>query len=181
MSRLAKNPLPIPSSVTIEVSGQEVKAKGPKGEMTYVAHNDVAVSVKDAEEGKVVKVDFVGTKSDTKPLWGTTWSNIRNVITGVSEGFVRELNIVGVGYRANVQGSDLVLSLGFSHEVRHAIPSDVTIEVVNQTEVKVSGIDKQRVGQVASDIRSYRPPEPYKGKGIRYKDEYIFRKEGKKK
>lgn len=182
MSRLARNPLSVPDAVTIEINGQDVKAKGPKGELTYTAHNDVAVALQDAEEGgKVIKVDFVGKTAQTKPLWGTNWSNIRNIIEGVNTGYVKELEIVGVGYRANVQGRDLVLSLGFSHEVRHPIPEGVNIEVENQTLVKISGIVKQQVGQVAAEIRSYRAPEPYKGKGIRYKDEYIFRKEGKKK
>jgi len=182
MSRLARNPISVPEGVTIEIAGQDVKAKGSKGELTYTAHNDIAVALTDAEEGgKVVKVEFVGKKADTKPLWGTTWSNIRNIIEGVSAGYTKELEINGVGYRANVQGKTLVLALGFSHEVRYDIPEGITVEVENQTLLKVSGIVKQQVGQVAAEIRSYRPPEPYKGKGVKYKDEYIFRKEGKKK
>lgn len=181
MSRLAKNPVSVPDGVTVEVAGQDVKAKGPKGELSYVVHNDVGVTLEDGESGKVVKLEMRSKKPESRALWGTNWSRVQNIITGVNEGFSRELEIQGVGYRANVQGKDLVLSLGFSHEVRYAIPEEISIEVDKQTAIKVSGIDKQRVGQVAAEIRNYRPPEPYKGKGVRYVDEYVLRKEGKKK
>lgn len=181
MSRLAKNPVSVPDGVTVEVAGQDVKAKGPKGELSYRVHNDVGVALEDGESGKVVKLEMRNKKPETRALWGTNWSRVRNIVSGVHEGFTRELEIQGVGYRANVQGKDLVLSLGFSHEVRYAIPEGISIEVDKQTAIRITGIDKQRVGQVAAEIRSYRPPEPYKGKGVRYTDEYVLRKEGKKK
>jgi len=181
MSRLARNPVEVPSGVTVEVNGQDVKAKGPKGELNYSVHCDVTVALQDGENGKVIKVDPKKKTQEILAQWGTSWAQLRNLLKGVNDGFVKELEIVGVGYRANVQGKDLVLSLGFSHEVRYAIPEGISVTVDQNTQVKVEGIDKQRVGQVAAEIRSYRPPEPYKGKGVRYKDEYILRKEGKKK
>jgi len=181
MSRLARNPVPVPSAVTVEVNGQDVKAKGPKGEMSYSVHPQVTVALLDGEEGKLLKVDPTKKSQDVLAQWGTSWAQLRNLMTGVNDGFVKELEIVGVGYRANVQGQDLVLSLGFSHEVRYPIPQGITITVEQNTQVKIEGIDKQVVGQVSAEIRGHRPPEPYKGKGVRYKDEYILRKEGKKK
>lgn len=181
MSRLARNPVEIPSGVTIEVNGQDVKAKGPKGEMSYRVNDKISVALEDVEGGKGVRLAKVSKDRQAHALWGTNWSQIKNLITGVNEGFIKELEIVGVGYRANLQGQDLVLSLGFSHEVRYTIPEGIQVEVEKQTSLTVKGNDKQRVGQVAAEIRSYRPPEPYKGKGVRYKDEYILRKEGKKK
>ena len=181
MSRLARNPVPIPSGVTLEVSGQDVKAKGPKGELVFRAHDAIAVTLEDAEGGKAARVALLKPTAETKPLAGTTWSQIRNLIKGVKDGYTKELDIIGVGYRANLQGQTLVLSLGYSHEVRYEVPKDITIAVEKQTALTITGIDKQKVGQVAAEIRSFRAPEPYKGKGIRYRDEYILRKEGKKK
>jgi len=181
MSRLAKNPVAVPSSVTVEVNGQTVKAKGPKGELSYLINGDVAVELKDGEQGKVIQLTPRSKEQKVMALWGTDWSNIRNLLKGVNEGYSKDMEIVGVGYRANMQGRDLVISLGFSHEVRYTVPTGVEVAVEKQTSLTVSGIDKQRVGQVAAEIRGFRPPEPYKGKGIRYKDEFILRKEGKKK
>lgn len=182
MSRLAKNPVMIPDGVTVEVSGQDVKAKGPKGELEYRVHDEVSVAIEDSEEGKKqVRVNPRSKSNSARALWGTNWARIRNIVTGVHEGYKRELEIKGVGYRANMQGTTLNLQLGLSHDVNYPIPQGVQVEVENQTQLTVSGIDKQLVGQVAANIKSYRPPEPYKGKGIRYKDEFILRKEGKKK
>ena len=182
MSRLARNPVTIPDGVTIEVSGQDVKAKGPKGELSLQIHDDIAVALEDGEDGaKQVRVTKRSESRQTRMLWGTSWSNIRNIITGVKDGYKRDLEIQGVGYRANMQGKTLVLQLGFSHDVNYAVPEGIDVQVEKQTAISISGIDKQKVGQVAAEIRSFRPPEPYKGKGVRYADEYVFRKEGKKK
>lgn len=181
MSKIARNPVPVPNGVTVEVNGQDVKTKGPKGELSVTAHDEVSVSLEDGEAGKVIVVSPRNEGRLARALWGTTWALVRNNLQGVNEGYTKLLEIQGVGYRANVQGNNLVLQLGFSHDVQYPIPEGIQIAVEKQTAISVSGIDKQRVGQVAAEIRAYRPPEPYKGKGIRYKDEYVLRKEGKKK
>lgn len=181
MSRLAKNPVKVPSGVTVDVSGQNVKAKGPKGELTLVVPAGISAELQDGEGGKVVKLERKVETRETKALWGTTWANIRNMFTGVNEGYSKSLEIQGVGLRANLQGSNLVLQLGFSHDITYVVPAGIKVEVDKQTKLKVSGIDKQLVGQVAAKIKSFKPPEPYKGKGIRYEGQYVLRKEGKKK
>ncbi|MBI1256725.1 MAG: 50S ribosomal protein L6 [Chloroflexi bacterium] len=182
MSRLAKNPIPLPDGVTAELSGQDIKVKGPKGELALTIHNDVSVALEDGESGKKeFKVAPRNNTRQTRAMWGTMWSLIRGRVVGVSEGFTRNLEIQGVGYRANVQGSNLVLQLGYSHDVQYPIPQGISIEVEKQTAIKITGIDKQQVGAVAAKIKSFRPPEPYKGKGIRYEGQFVLRKEGKKK
>ena len=177
MSRIGKHPVPIPSGVEVQLSGQTLTTKGRLGSLSLVVSNEVTASV---TEGAVT----IAPKSDTKQsraMWGTTRALVSNMVTGVSTGFSRNLEIVGVGYRAAVQGNTLNLQLGYSHDIPFPIPADVRIACERPTVVSVSGADRQRVGQVAAEIRSYRPPEPYKGKGIRYVNETIRRKEGKKK
>jgi large subunit ribosomal protein L6 len=177
MSRVGKNPVAIPSGVTVDIAGQTLTAKGKLGTLSMAVSNEVAATV---EDGKV----WVKPKSDTKrarTLWGTTRALVNNMVTGVSAGFTRNLEINGVGYRAAVQGSNLNLQLGYSHDINYPIPPDVRITTERPTAITVTGADRQRVGQVASEIRAFRPPEPYKGKGIKYSDETIRRKEGKKK
>lgn len=182
MSKIARNPVPVPDGVTVEVNGQTIKAKGQKGELSVSLHDDVTVALESGEGGKkVVKVQPRTKSREARTHWGTSWSLVRNTLKGVSQGFNRNLEILGVGYRANVQGKNLVLQLGYSHDVIYPIPEGIQIAVDKQTKISVSGIDKQRVGQVSAEIRSYRPPEPYKGKGVRYENEFILRKEGKKK
>jgi large subunit ribosomal protein L6 len=181
MSKIARNPVPIPDGVTVEVNGQEVKAKGPKGELVNQVHGEVKVELQDIDNGKQVVVSPRSKSREAKALWGTWRSHINNMVTGVSNGFEKVLELHGVGYRANLQGQTLVLQLGFSHDVNYPVPEGIQISVDKQTKITVSGIDKRLVGQVAANIKSYRPPEPYKGKGVRYQDEYIMRKEGKKK
>lgn len=177
MSRVGKNPVAIPSGVEANVNGQEVKVKGPKGELSLVVHGDVTVT-KD-ENGIVLKqrVDSI----QARKLWPTMRQLVNNMVVGVTTGYTKELEIQGVGLRANLQGNVLVMQMGYSHDIRFDIPQGVKIEVPQPTEIKVSGIDKQLVGYVAAKIRDYKRPEPYKGKGIRYKGEYVQRKEGKKK
>jgi len=177
MSRIGKKAVAIPSGVTANVAGKTISVKGPKGTLQLMVHDDVAVKM----EGGEVQVD---PRSDTKrarAMWGMTRALLANVVTGVTRGFERRLEITGVGYRAAVQGKNLQLSLGYSHEVVYPIPEGIAIATPRPTEIVVTGIDKQKVGQVAAEIRDFRPPEPYKGKGVRYAGEYIFRKEGKKK
>lgn len=176
MSRIANNPVLIPSGVDINIAGPLLKAKGSKGELSHEIHHLVSVS---QEEG-VLKFAANNSSKSAKALAGTTRAIVQNLVTGVSAGFERKLTIVGVGYRAQVQGEKLNLTLGFSHPVDFEIPEGITIETPSQTEIVVKGIDKQQVGQVAANIRAYRPPEPYKGKGVRYADEHIARKEAKK-
>lgn len=176
MSRIANAPVTIPSGVDISISGQQITVKGSKGELSHNAHELVNVE----QEDNVLKFKAVESSKSSVALSGTTRAILQNIVTGVSEGFERKLTIVGVGYRAQVQGKVLNLSLGFSHPVNFEIPEGITIETPSQTEVVVKGIDKQQVGQVAANIRAYRPPEPYKGKGVRYEDEHIIRKEAKK-
>lgn len=177
MSRIGKKPVEIPEGVTLDVNGQDVKAKGTKGELSLRIHDDVSVKI---EEGKVV----FAPKSQSlhaKKLYPTMRTLVNNIVIGVKDGFDKKLEIQGVGLRAQMQGNTIVMQLGFSHEVRYDVPSEVTVTVEDQTKITVSGIDKQLVGQVAAKIRGFKPPEPYKGKGIRYVGEYVMRKEGKKK
>ncbi len=177
MSRIGKKPVELPAGVTASVSGQTVEVKGPKGTKSFRATDDVTISV----DGNVVSVTPRGMSKRARQQWGMSRSMVANLVTGVSAGFKRELEITGVGYRAAIQGNILKLSLGYSHEVNFEVPAGVTVTCPKQTEIIVEGDDAQLVGQVAANIREWRKPEPYKGKGIRYKGEYIFRKEGKKK
>ncbi|MEZ5912525.1 MAG: 50S ribosomal protein L6 [Paracoccaceae bacterium] len=177
MSRIGKKPVELPKGVSASVSGQTVEVKGPKGTRNFTATDDVTIAL----DGDAVKVTPRGTSKRARQQWGMTRSMVANLVTGVTEGFKKELEINGVGYRANMQGNVLKLSLGYSHEVNFDVPKGVTVTTPKQTEIIVEGIDQQLVGQVAANIREWRGPEPYKGKGIKYKDEYIFRKEGKKK
>ena len=177
MSRIGKKPVPVPDGVTATVDGQTVTAKGPKGELTFVVNNEVLVKMEDG----AIAVDPVDESKDARSKWGMSRTMIANILTGVKDGFEKKLEISGVGYRAAMQGKNLQLSLGFSHEVVYQTPDTVTIAVPKPTEIVVSGIDKQVVGQVAAEIREYRGPEPYKGKGVKYAGERIVRKEGKKK
>ena len=177
MSRIGKKPVELPSGVTATVSGQTIEVKGPKGTRSFSATDDVTITV----EENAVKVTPRGTSKRARQQWGMSRSMVENLIVGVTEGFKKELESTGVGYRANIQGNTLKLALGYSHDVDFDIPAGVTVTAPKQTEIVVEGIDQQLVGQVAANIREWRKPEPYKGKGIRYKGEYIFRKEGKKK
>ncbi len=177
MSRIGKKPVELPTGVSASVSGQTVEVKGPKGTKSFHATDDVTITV----DGNVVTVTPRGTSKRARQQWGMSRSMVANLVTGVSAGFKRELEITGVGYRAAIQGNTLKLSLGYSHEVNFEVPAGVTVTCPKQTEIIVEGDDAQLVGQVAANIREWRKPEPYKGKGIRYKGEYIFRKEGKKK
>jgi large subunit ribosomal protein L6 len=177
MSRIGKRPVPVPSGVTASVEGQTVKVKGPKGALQLALVEDVTVKM----ENGGIKVDPRNDSKRSRQMWGTARTLVNNLVTGVSKGFEEKLEITGVGYRAAVQGKQLNLQLGFSHDVNYPIPQGITIATPKPTEIVVSGIDKQQVGQVAAEIRGWRPPEPYKGKGVKYAGEYIFRKEGKKK
>ncbi len=177
MSRIGKLPVQVPSGVSVQINGQDIAVKGSKGELTLRLVDDVTAT---QDDGAVVVTPRDDSKR-SRSMWGMQRSLVQNMVTGVSDGFEIDLEIQGVGYRAAVQGKTLNLQLGFSHDVAFAIPDGVTIACERPTAIKVSGIDKQLVGQVAAKIRSYRPPEPYKGKGVRYVGEYIFRKEGKKK
>lgn len=177
MSRVAKSPITLGSGVDVKIDGQVITVKGGKGTLTATIHRDVEVAQGDGALN-------VRPRADTKAGWmhaGTARAVVNNMVVGCSEGFQRKLNLVGVGYRAQAKGPVLSLSLGFSHPVDYQVPEGVTVETPSQTEIVVSGADKQKVGQVAAEIRSYRPPEPYKGKGVRYADEYVLRKEAKKK
>ena len=177
MSRIGKKPVTLVTGVTASISGQTVEVKGPKGTRSFTATDDVTLTI---EEG-AVKVSPRGTSKRARQQWGMARSMVENLVVGVSTGFKKELEINGVGYRAALQGSNLKLALGYSHDVDFAIPAGVTVTCPKPTEIIIEGIDQQLVGQVAANIREWRKPEPYKGKGIKYKDEYIFRKEGKKK
>ena len=177
MSRVGKKPVPIPAGVTANVEGQTVKVKGPKGAMQLVVHGDVGAEV---EGGNIT----ITPRSDTqraRAMWGTYRALLANLITGVTKGFEEKLEITGVGYRAQLQGKTLTVALGFSHDIVYTVPDGITITVPKPTEIVINGIDRQKVGQVSAEIRSYRPPEPYKGKGVKYAGEYVVRKEGKKK
>jgi large subunit ribosomal protein L6 len=175
MSRIGKMPVPVPSGVEVSVSGQDVTVKGPKGSLDRTFPERVSIMVEDGE----AVVDRADDTREAKALHGLSRALLANMVTGVSEGFRRELDIVGVGYRAALKGSALEMQLGFSHSVPFPAPDGITFEVPEQTKIIVSGIDKEQVGQVAANIRKIRPPEPYKGKGIRYTGEYVRRKAGK--
>ncbi len=177
MSRIGKKAVPVPSGVTANVEGQIVKVKGPKGALQLVLHGDVIAKM----ESGAIKLDPRDETKRARSQWGTARTLINNLMAGVTKGFERKLEITGVGFRAAVQGKNLQLQLGYSHDVAYPIPEGIAIATPKPTEIVITGIDKQKVGQVAAEIRGYRPPEPYKGKGVKYEGEYIFRKEGKKK
>ena len=177
MSRIGKKPVELPGGVTATVSGQTVEVKGPKGTRRFTATDDVTIAMEDG----AVKVTPRGTSKRARQQWGMSRTQVANLVTGVTTGFKREMDINGVGYRAAAQGRTLKLSLGYSHDIEFAVPEGVTVTTPKPTEIIVEGIDQQIVGQVAANIREWRKPEPYKGKGIKYRDEFIFRKEGKKK
>jgi large subunit ribosomal protein L6 len=177
MSRVAKSPVELPSGVEIKIDGQAVSVKGSKGSLEHTVHSSVAID----QDGNVLTFAPKDGSKSANALAGTTRALLNNMVTGVSQGFEKKLQLVGVGYRAQAQGQKLNLTLGFSHPVDYSVPEGVTVETPSQTEVVVKGFDKQKVGQVAAEIRAYRPPEPYKGKGVKYADEIIVRKEAKKK
>jgi large subunit ribosomal protein L6 len=177
MSRIGKRPVELPSGVTASLSGQTVEVKGPKGTRTFTATDDVTIAIED----NAVSVEPRGKSKRARQQWGMSRTMVSNMVTGVTEGFKKELEINGVGYRAQMQGNTLKLNLGYSHDVDYVAPEGVTVTAPKPTIIIVEGIDQQLVGQTAANIREWRKPEPYKGKGIKYKDEYIFRKEGKKK
>ena len=177
MSRIGKKAVTVPTGVTANVEGQTVKVKGPKGALQVIVHDDVSVAM---DKGSI-KLEPRSETKRARSMWGTSRTLVANVMSGVTKGFEERLEITGVGFRAAVQGKTLQLQLGFSHDVNFLIPEGVAIATPKPTEIVVSGVDKQKVGHVAAEIRGYRPPEPYKGKGVRYANEYIFRKEGKKK
>ena len=177
MSRIGKKPVPLPQGVSAQITGQSVEVKGPKGTRSFHATDDVTLSLEDG----AVKVTPRGTSKRAREQWGMVRSQVENLVTGVTTGFRKEMEIQGVGYRAAMVGTSLKLSLRFSHDVIFEVPAGVTVATPKQTEITVEGIDQQLVGQVAANIREWKKPEPYKGKGIRYKGEFVFRKEGKKK
>jgi large subunit ribosomal protein L6 len=177
MSRIGKKPVAIPSGVTAAVNGQEVQVKGPKGVLKHVLVDDIIAKL---DQGEIE----IAMREDTKvarAMWGMSRTLVANLIAGVTEGFTKKLEITGVGYRASVQGHNVQLQLGYSHDIAYPIPEGIQVVCPKPTEIVVTGIDKQKVGQVAAELRRFRPPEPYKGKGIRYAGEFILRKEGKKK
>ena len=177
MSRVGKKPVTVPSGVTATVDGQMVKMKGQKGELSFLVPADVSVEFKDG----AVSVQPRDQSKQARAFWGMSRAQVANLVEGVSKGFEKKLEINGVGYRAAMAGKTLKLSLGYSHDIDYPIPDGITIAVPRPTEIVVAGIDRQKVGQVAAEIRGYRGPEPYKGKGVKYAGEFIFRKEGKKK
>jgi large subunit ribosomal protein L6 len=177
MSRIGKKAIAVPTGITANVEGQTVKVKGPKGALQVVLHDDVAVKL----DGGEIKVDPRADTKRARAQWGTSRTLIANLIAGVTKGFERRLEISGVGYRASIQGKNLQLALGYSHDIVYPIPEGIAIATPRPVEIVISGIDRQKVGQVAAEIREYRPPEPYKGKGVKYAAERIFRKQGKKK
>jgi large subunit ribosomal protein L6 len=177
MSRIGKKAVPVPAGVTANVEGQTVKMKGPKGLLQIVLPEEVVAKL----ENGGVKVDPRNDTKRARSMWGTSRTLVANLVAGVTKGFEKRLEISGVGYRAAVQGKNLQLSLGYSHDVNYPIPEGIAIATPKPTEIVISGIDRQKVGQVAAEIRAYRAPEPYKGKGVKYANEFIFRKEGKKK
>jgi large subunit ribosomal protein L6 len=177
MSRIAKKPVELPKGVELNLAGSDVKVKGPKGELSMPLNPEVGIEINDG----LASVAAKGSSRFATAMSGTTRALVQNMVTGVSTGFERKLELVGVGYRAKAQGKSLNLTLGFSHPVDYPVPEGIEIETPSQTEIVIKGIDKQQVGQVAAEIRRYRPPEPYKGKGIRYSDERVVRKEAKKK
>ncbi len=177
MSRIGKNPVVLPAGVQVTVAGQEITVKGPLGSLKTAMHPAVSVEI----QGETLVCSRVSGVDNASAMWGTMRANINNMVNGVSKGFERKLNLVGVGYRAQAQGDTLNLSLGFSHPVAHKMPNGIKVECPTQTEIVIKGIDKQLVGQVAAEVRAYRKPEPYKGKGVRYSDERVVIKETKKK
>jgi large subunit ribosomal protein L6 len=177
MSRIGKKAVAVPSGVTAGVEGQTVKVKGPKGALSLVLHDDVEARLDDG----AIKIDPRTETRRARAMWGLARSQVANLIAGVTNGFERRLEITGVGYRASVQGKNLQIALGYSHDIIYPIPEGIAIVTPRPVEIVVTGVDKQKVGQVAAEIRAFRPPEPYKGKGVKYAGEYIFRKEGKKK
>ena len=177
MSRIGKKPVPVPAGVTAGIEGKTLTVKGAKGALTLPLADEVTYAVEDGS----ISVQPANDTKRARSFWGMQRTLVQNLITGVTDGFTKQLLITGVGYRANVQGKNLKLQLGYSHDVDYAIPEGITILTPDQTTINISGIDKQKVGQVAAEIRRWRKPEPYKGKGIKYAGEFIFRKEGKKK
>jgi large subunit ribosomal protein L6 len=177
MSRIGKKPVPLPKGVTVKIEGQTVSVKGPKGELSVTLLDDVTVKM--GEDG--VEVAPRDDSKRARAMWGMSRSLVDNLVTGVANGFTKTLEISGVGYRAALKGKELQLQLGYSHDIMFPIPEGIQVQVTKPTEIIVSGIDKAQVGQVAANIRRYRGPEPYKGKGVKYAGEFIFRKEGKKK
>lgn len=177
MSRIGKKSVSVPAGVEIQIDGQTVSAKGSKGQLQI----DISPLIQITHEKNIIRVKPIQDTQESRTFWGLSRSLIQNIIVGVSEGFSKKIEIQGVGYRAQMQGNTLKLALGFSHEILYTQPSGIKIDCPSQTEIIVSGTDRQKVGQVAAEIRRYRPPEPYKGKGVRYEGEYVFRKEGKKK
>jgi len=177
MSKIGKRPVAIPSGVTANVSGQTIKVKGPKGELSVVLNDNVEPKL----DGNKISFEKKGEEKQDQANWGLARALVNNLVTGVTKGFERKLEINGVGYRAAAQGKNLNLSLGYSHDVVYQVPDGVAVATPKPTEIVITGIDRQKVGQVAAEIRGYRPPEPYKGKGVKYAEEKIFRKEGKKK
>ena len=177
MSRIGKKPVPVPAGVTANIADGTLSVKGPKGTLTLGLSDDIAYAVEDGG----ISVQPANDTKRARAFWGMQRTLVQNLVTGVTEGFTKQLLITGVGYRANSQGKNLKLQLGYSHDVDYAIPEGITIATPDQTTVNISGVDKQKVGQVAAEIRRWRKPEPYKGKGIKYAGEFIFRKEGKKK
>jgi large subunit ribosomal protein L6 len=177
MSRIGKRPVTIPTGVTATVEGQTIKMKGPKGQLQFIAHDDVEVKF---DKG-VIRVEPRVETNRARALYGTARAQIANLVAGVTKGFEKKLEITGVGYRAAMQGKNLQLALGYSHDVVFPIPEGIQVAVPKPTEITITGSDVQKVGQVAAEIRAFRPPEPYKGKGVKYVGEFIFRKEGKKK
>lgn len=177
MSRIGKNPVEVPEGVTVEINGMTVKAKGKLGELSETLVDEVIVS----QEDNLIHFKPANDTKRARQMWGMSRTKVLNLVEGVSNGFKKELEISGVGYRAQMQGNKLVLQLGFSHDVEYPAPEGITISCPEATQVVIEGVDKQLVGQVAAEIRAYRPPEPYKGKGVKYAGEFILRKEGKKK
>jgi large subunit ribosomal protein L6 len=177
MSRIGKKPVAIPGGVTASVDGQMVAVKGPKGELKHVLVDEVIAKLGDGS----LEVTPRDDTQRARAMWGMSRTLLANLVTGVTEGFTKKLEITGVGYRAAAQGANLQLQLGYSHDVAYPIPEGIQVQCPKPTEILITGIDKQKVGQVAAEIRRFRPPEPYKGKGVRYAGEFIFRKEGKKK
>ncbi len=177
MSRVANSAVNVPNGVDVKINGKDMTVKGKGGELSYTIHQDVNVEI----DGDVIQVKWDNNIKKANAQAGTARACINNMVTGVSDGFEKKLTLIGVGYRAQVKGNTLTLSLGFSNPIDYPVPEGIKIEAISQTEISVKGNDKQKVGQVASEIRAFRPPEPYKGKGVRYTDEYVARKEAKKK
>ena len=177
MSRIGKKPVAIPAGVTAKLDGQSIAVKGAKGELKFTAPDEVAIKI----DGGAVHVEPHGEDKRSRAMWGMARAQVANLVTGVTKGFEKKLEINGVGYKAAIAGKNLQLSLGYSHDIAYPIPAGVTITTPKPTEITIAGIDKKQVGQIAAEIRAFRGPEPYKGKGVKYAGEFIFRKEGKKK